>query len=344
MRLTFVFTCLVGGLVNLVGISNTEAAFTLTDKNNANPMTFPTGATATSTYIMETQYSQPFQPSTPGSTAGFRFNDTDSTPATLLTTPNPGADLRQGTSQNLAGNSNNGYVGTVVGKPWGNAVTMTLGNGMLVNGPGADLYITSKNVTSGVVQTTSTTNKSIDVGFHVVNQGSLNGWHLYNVAALPSNYQPSQGANSLGAIDLSNLKFGSGLFTTADLTSLTTTMPAGILIDQIILVNNNSANDWAFGFLGNTSEAPTGFVARRDFDNADADGDGFTGVDYLTSRYGDRDTNGQDGPQAWFVGLNNTVVATPEPSALLVGLLEFAVVGLIVIGRRFIGFGASAPS
>ena len=63
------------------------------------------------------------------------------------------------------------------------------------------------------------------------------------------------------------------------------------------------------------SEAPTGLVARRDFDNADGDGNAFAGVDWLTSRSGTRPTNGQDGPQAWLVGLENTIpTLSPAPS------------------------------
>jgi hypothetical protein len=254
-----------------------------------------------------------------------------------MLTNNASGDFREGYSQSLAGNVNNGYVGTVLGKAWGNAITLSLGNLQLINGPGADLYITIKNLVGNVVQTTSTTNKSIDVGFHVTNQGSLNGWHLYNVAALPLNFQPAQGSgNVLGALDLSSLKFGSGANDTNTQLAALPNMPAGLQIDKIILVNCNSANDFAFGFLGNTSEAPTGFVARRDFDNADLDGNAATGVDYLTGRYGPRDTNGQDGPQAWFVGLNNTIstVAVPEPTAFLVGLLEFGCLGLAVAARR----------
>src|ERR1041384_5212174 len=77
------------------------ADFTLTDKNNANGVTILTGNTATSTYIMETQYNQPFQPSTAGTTQGFRFDSTNSVPATLLTSPTAGTDLPRGTGQKL---------------------------------------------------------------------------------------------------------------------------------------------------------------------------------------------------------------------------------------------------
>jgi len=336
----------VAVLVSLVFVVATRADFTLTDKNNANGVTIPTGNTASSTYILETDttnHSTDPTVQTPGPTAGFRFDSTDSTPSTLLTTPLAGADLRQGTNalpqpaQNLAGNENNGYVGTVVGKAWGNAVTLSFNGINLANGPGADLYITTKNLSSNVAQTTSTTNKTMDVGFHVIN-GTNPGWHLYSAEALPTNYQPAQGAgNVLGALDLSDLKFSTtaGSFSGATLTGLGTFMPASTLIDKIILVNSNDANDWAFGFLGNTSEAPTGFVARRDFDNSDADNNAFTGLDYLTGRYGARDTNGQDGPQAWFVGLTNVQVqAVPEPAAILFGGLVCAGIGIGFGGKK----------
>jgi hypothetical protein len=199
-------------------------------------------------------------------------------------------------------------------------------------GPGADLYVTAKDVIAGAAQAVSTQDKSFAVGFHVVN-GTNPGWHLYNYAALPSNFQPAEGAgNVLGAIDLSSLNYSAGLFLDADLAGISGTMPAEILIDKITLVNNNVQNDWAFGFLGTTAEAPTGFVARRDFDNADNDNNGFTGVDYLTSRYGTRYFNGQDGPQAWFVGLINTTSAIPEASSFLsVGL-----VGLFAVSAAWL--------
>jgi hypothetical protein len=299
------------------------ADFVLTDKNDANGVLIPTGNTASVSYIMETQDAA-FGPSAPGATAGFRFTDTDSVPASLLTAPNAGADLRQGTTQNLAGNEENGYVGTVVGKPWGNAVTLSFGDIYLTNGPGVDLYVTAKDVNgSGVVQSTSSQDKSFAVGFHMLN-GPSPGWHLYNATALPANFQPPEGAgNVLGAIDLSDLKLSAtpGFFNDgAALDNIATFIPAGTLIDHVVLVNNNAANAHAWGFLGNNSESPTGFVARRDFDNADADGDAFTGVDYLTGRYGTRYFNGQDGPQAWLVGLTNAV-PVPEPaSGLLFGL------------------------
>ncbi len=307
----------------LAGVAQVRADFILTDKNNANGVTILTGNTATKTYIMETK-DNALAPSVPGNVPGFRFTDTDSSPATLLTSPNAGADLRQGVVQNLSGNAENGYVGTVLGKPWGNAITLSLGNNYLTNGPGPDLYITAKNVDgSGVVQTTSTQDKSFSVAFHMLN-GPAPGWHLYNPTALPSNFQPPEGAgNVLGQIDLSNLKLAStpGIYNDGvDLNSIATFIPSGVLIDFITLVNDNAANANAWGFLGNNSEAPTGFVARRDFDNADSDNNPFTGVDYLTGRYGTRYTNGQDGPQAWFVGLEN-ITPTPEPASIaLAGL------------------------
>jgi hypothetical protein len=211
---------------------------------------------------------------------------------------------------------------------------------MLVNGPGVDLYITAKNIVAGVVQTTSTQDKSFDLAFHVTNQGALNGWHLYGANVLPPNFRPADGAgNVLGAIDLSSLPLATG--NNASVGSLAA-MPAGTQIDMIALVNSNSANGHAWGFLGNNSEAPTGFVARRDFDNADNDGNAFTGVDYLTGRYGVRSSNGQDGPQAWFLGLNNTVSAVPEPGAFLIVILECSVVGLLVACRRYFGFSPIA--
>lgn len=298
-----------------------SASFLLTDKNNANGVTIPTGNTASAAYIMETEYDAAFQPATSGSTAGFRFTDTDSVPNSLLTSPNAGADLRQGVTQDLSGNEDNGYVGTVVGKAWGNSLTLSLGDKFLTNGAGVDLYVTAKNVDgSGVAQTTSTGDKSFAVGFHILN-GSNPGWHLYNAAALPTNFQPAEGpGNVLGAIDLSTLPLSAGSFASGDLGGIGTFIADGALIDRVILVNNNAANAWAFGFRGDTVEAPTGFVARRDFDNADNDGDGFTGVDFLTGRYGDRHFNGQDGPQAWFVGLTNTQ-PIPEPMTMaLLGL------------------------
>jgi hypothetical protein len=316
-----------------MGSQQLHAAISLTDKGDANGVVIPTGNTATSAYIMETQYNAPFLPSVAGTTAGFRFKDTDSSPATLLTSPNASGDLRQGVTQDLAGNENNGYVGTVVGKAWGNAMTLSLGSMQLVNGLGADLYITIKNVDgSGVVQSTSSTDKSMSVGFHMLN-GPSPGWHLYNPGALPINYQPADGfGNVMGAIDLSSLKLSAGNFLDADLSGISTTIPLGTLIDKVILVNSNVQNDWAFGYRGDTIEAPTGFVARRDFDNADNDGDGFTGLDYLTGRYGTRPFNGQDGPQAWFFGMENVVPAAaadvPEPASLIV----WSLLGLTITG------------
>ena len=336
MRATFLFTLIAALAAVLIQVQDCRADFVLTDKNDANGVTIPTGATASSTYVMETK-DNAFGPSVPGSVAGFRFNDNDGS-NTLLTAPNGGADLRQGVTQNLAGNEENGYVGTVVGKAWGNAVTLSFDGAYLTNGPGADLYVTAKNVNgSGAAQSTSTQDKSFAVGFRIVS-GPNAGWHLYNYAALPSNFQPAEGAgNVLGAIDLSNLKISAGNFLDADLAGIGTTMALGTNIDRVILVNNNAANAHAFGFLGTTAEAPTSFVARRDFDNADLDGDAFTGVDYLTGRYGTRYFNGQDGPQAWFVGLLNTSsVVVPEPGAFLFGGLVCGVIGLGVGGRRLV--------
>lgn len=328
----------VSVIVVLLSSSFSYGDFVLTDKNNANPVTIPTGNTASVSYIMETK-DNAFAPSVPGNVAGFRFTDTDSSPASLLTSPNPGADLRQGVSQNLAGNQNNGYVGTVLGKAWGNAITLSFNGMYLTNGPGSDLYVTAKNVDgSGVVQNTSTQDKSFAIGFHMVN-GPSPGWHLYNASALVSNFQPPEGAgNVLGAIDLSSLKLASaaGIYNDgAALDGISTYIPSGVLIDNIVLVNNNAANDHAFGYLGTNAEAPTGFVARRDFDNADGDGNAFTGVDYLTGRYGTRYFNGQDGPQAWFVGLSN-IAAVPEPSAFLFGGLVLSLLGT-VYGVRKLG-------
>ncbi len=328
MRRTFVLTLVVATGISFTWVRNAHAAFTLTDKNDSNPMNFTTSAS--DVYVMETKDTQP--PTAPGNVAGFTF-DTQNGSGPMLTN-NASGDFREGYSQSLAGNATNGYVGTVLGKAWGNAITLSLGAMQLVNGPGVDLYVTAKNVVGGIVQNTSTQDKSFAIGFHVTN-GTDPGWHLYNASALPSNFNPPEGSNVLGAIDLSDLKFSSGNFLDADLAGISTTMPVGTLIDKIILVNNNVQNDWAFGYLGDTSESPTGFVARRDFDNADNDGNAATGVDYLTARYGDRGTNGQDGPQAWFLGLNNTVTsAVPEPGAFLVGLLECGCLGLVVVARR----------
>lgn len=315
----------------LIGTPFAQADFTLTDKNNANGVLIPSGNTAANSYIMETR-DNAFLPSVPGATAGFRFNDQNSTPAFLLTAPNPLPDLRQGISQPLLGNAENGYVGTVVGKTWGNAVTLSFGNKYLTNGPGADLYITAKNVdASGIVQTTSTGDKSFSVGVHLLN-GPQPGWHLYNPSALPTNFQPADGAgNVLGALDLSALPLSTGSFTNAQVGGITSFIPSNALIDYVVLVNSNAANAHAWGYLGTTAEAPTMFVARRDFDNADLDGNAFTGVDYLTARYGDRPTNGQDGPQAWFVGLTNTA-PVPEPSTL--GVLGLAALGFLARRRR----------
>lgn len=334
-------------LGNLIHVADSRADFVLTDKNDANGVTIPTGYTASSTYIMETDTTDNNIRSvqTAGPIAGFRFTDTDSTPATLLTSPYASPDLRQGTNvlpsppQNLAGNENNGYVGTVVGKTWGNAVTLSFNGFLLTNGPGADLYVTAKDVNgSGVVQSTSSGDKSFAIGFHILN-GPLPGWHLYNATALPTNFQPPEGAgNVLGAIDLSSLKLASaaGIYNDgAPLAGITSFIPAGALIDHVILVNNNAANAHSWGFLGNTSEAPTGFVAARDFDNADLDGNAFTGVDYLTGRYGTRYFNGQDAPQAWFVGLSNiTAAAVPEPSAFLFGGVICLVSGIVYVGQK----------
>jgi hypothetical protein len=320
-----------------------RADFVLTDKNNANGVTIPTGNTGTGVYVMETK-DNAFLPSVPGNVAGFAF-DSQNGSGSLLSTAT-GGDNRQGFAQSLAGNAENGYVGTVLGKAWGNAVTVSLGNRYLVNGPGADLYITSKSLSpvtsNGVVQNTSSQNKSFDVMLHIVNQGALNGWHLYNVPVLPTNFQPAQGANVLGAIDLSSLPLAAGRFDNAvDYTGLPT-IPIGTWIDKVSLINSNSANDFAFGYLGDTSEAPTGFVARRDFDNADGDGNAYTGVDYLTGRYGLRDTNGQDGPQAWFLGTLNVEVV-PETNAFWLGAMVCSLVGL-VYGTRVALCRAAADS
>lgn len=319
-RFIFAFSMVCGMVVS----SAAQADFMLTDKDNLNPVLIPSGATASSTYILETDYDDAFLPDAdPGPVPGFRFNDNDGS-STLLTSPDSGTDLRQGFTQGLAGNEENGYVGTVVGKGHGNTLTLSLGAEYLTNGPGADLYVTSKNVDgSGTVQAVSTQDKSMAVGFRIVD-GPYAGWHLYNPDALPARYQPAEGTPdaNLGAIDLSDLKISAtpGAFGTGDLAGIGDTIPLGTKIDKVILVNDNVANAWAFGYRADTVEAPTGFVARRDFDNADNDGDGFTGVDYLTGRYGDRWYNGQDAPQAWFVGLTNTM-PVPEPASLaLVGL------------------------
>jgi hypothetical protein len=330
MRPTFLFTLLAASGVSLIWMADSQAAFTLTDKNNANPMTFTTSAS--DVYVMETK-DNASPPSVPGNVAGFTF-DTQNGSGAMLTN-NASGDFRQGYGQSLAGNGDNGYVGSVLGKAWGNAITLSLGSMLLVNGPGADLYITSKNIIAGIVQTTSTQDKSFDIAFHVTNQGTMNGWHLYGANVLPTNFRPADGAgNVLGAIDLSDLVLSTG--NNVSIVGLSA-MPAGTTIDMIALVNSNSANGHAWGYLGNNSEAPTNFVARRDFDNADSDGNPYTGKDYLTGRYGTRSSNGQDGPQAWFLGLNNTVsTVVPEPSAFVVGLLECGVIGLVLVGRRLL--------
>jgi hypothetical protein len=231
----------------------------------------------------------------------------------------------------------------VLGKPWGDAVTLSFGDKYLTNGPGADLYITAKNVVGGIVQSTSTGDKSFAVALHIIN-GPNPGWHEYNASnlvgggALPVNYEPAETGNHtppignpLGAIDLSSLKLGAGTFNDGGpLAALTTFIPDGALIDYLVLINNNAANADSWGFLGTTAEAPTGFVARRDFDNADLDGNPYTGKDYLTGRYVTRYTNGQDGPQAWFVGLENTTLV---PVHSVVGLMGMASAALL-LGRR----------
>ena len=313
-----------------------RADFTLTDKNDANGVLILTGNTASDVYVMETKDDAFLPPpdNTPTDVAGFTFHHENGSGPLL--TNNANGDFKQGYSQSLAGNEENGYVGTVLGKNWGNAITLSLGTQLLINGPGADLYITAKNVdANGIVQSTSTQDKSFAVAFRVINQGALSGWHLYNAntlstnSALPPNYEPAEGSNVLGAIDLSSLALVAGV--NNDVTG-DPTMPLGTLIDKIVLVNNNAANGHAWGFLGNNTEAPTGFVARRDFDNADGDGNAFTGVDYLTGRHGVRYFNGQDGPQAWFLGLNNTTAAIPEPATLV--LAGLALLGLVGIARR----------
>jgi len=324
---------LVAAIAGLSLVQTSRADFVLTDKNNANGATIPTGNTASSVYVMETRDAA-FTPTPAQQTVpGFTFHHENGS-GPLLTNNNSG-DFKQGYSQSLAGNEENGYVGTVLGKNWGDAITLSLGANYLSNGPGVDLYVTSKNLSGVLAQSTSTQEKSFAIAFHVINQGPLSGWHLYNAnqtatnSALPSNFEPADGLGNLGAvlgaIDLSDLALvaGDNADTTGD-----PTMPWGVLIDKITLINNNAANDHAYGFLGNTSEAPTGFVARRDFDNADNDGNAFTGVDYLTGRHGARFTNGQDGPQAWFVGMLNTTSAIPEASSFLaVGLVGFIIGG-----------------
>ena len=65
----------------------------------------------------------------------------------------------------------------------------------------------------------------------------------------------------LGAIDLCDLAFAAGL--NPSVAGLPT-IPLGAWVDKVTLINDNSANAWAWGFLGDTSEAPTGFVARRE--------------------------------------------------------------------------------
>jgi hypothetical protein len=307
-------------------VSTARADFVLTDKGNANPVLIPTGNTGTSVYVMETK-DNTFLPSAPGTVPGFAFDSQDVSGPLLVN--NTGGDNRQGYAQSLAGNANNGYVGTVTGQTWGNAITVSFGGQVLVNGPGADLYVTSKtlsgNVSSGVAQTTSSQNKSFDLAFHIINQGALNGWHMYAANVLPANFQPAVGGNVLGAIDLSDLALATGV--NASVVGLPT-IPLGAWIDKVTLINDNSANAWAWGFLGDTSEAPNGFVARRDFDNADGDGNAFTGVDYLTGRYGTRGTNGQNSPQAWFLGLEN-VETIPEANAFWLGAVACSIVGLL---------------
>ena len=328
MRLISLRTALVAAAACLSLPTASRADFVLTNKNDANPATIPSGNTATSVYVMETRDAA-FTPTPSQQTVpGFEFDGENGSGAMLVS--NASGDFKQGYSQSLAGNAENGYVGTVLGKPWGNAITLSFSQ-FLVNGPGADLYVTAKNLLGVVAQSTSTQDKSFDIAFHVINQGALNGWHLYAANVLPTNFQPADGpGNVLGAIDLGSLPFGSG--NNVNVTGLPL-MPGGILIDKISLVNSNSANGHAWGFLGNTSEAPTGFVARRDFDNADLDNDAFTGVDYLTGRYGTRSSNGQDGPQAWFVGLSNTAI--PESSSFLaVGLFGVAVGGGACFRRK----------
>lgn len=162
-------------------VESSRADFILTDKLNAQPVLIPTGNTASDVYVMETK-DDAFPPppdSTPTNVAGFTFHHENGSGPLL--TNNANGDFKQGYSQSLAGNEENGYVGSVLGKAWGNAITLSLGNQLLINGPGADLYITAKNVdANGVVQSISTQDKSFAVAFRVINQGALNGWHLYN--------------------------------------------------------------------------------------------------------------------------------------------------------------------
>src|SRR5256885_1082716 len=70
MRRRFLLTLIVANSVSLFWLPASQAAFTLTDKNNANPQTFTNSAS--DVYVMETKDTQP--PTAPGNVAGFTFN------------------------------------------------------------------------------------------------------------------------------------------------------------------------------------------------------------------------------------------------------------------------------
>jgi len=177
------------------------------------------------------------------------------------------SDHRQAVLRALASNGDNNYVGSVIGKAWEDAVANTRENG-------ADNYIARKNVDArGVVPMTRTSDKSFSVGLRIFSRPQP-GWLLYNPAALPAKDQPADGSptNVRGAIDPSWLPLSTGTFANAQVGGISSFVPSGALLDDVVLVNSNAANAHAWGNLGITAEArPQSWIEKGFMVRAEAD-------------------------------------------------------------------------